>query len=135
MAGSMALQTLLGKLGQISFLLMDVVAGRTGHLPAGAKAFAVAEQRDLIPVHIRLEGASVSFRAKILIQLLTRLVGESRLDWLRRARMAQTAIVQSPVSGKARRIENVLSSSLCRVRSVMLDMSLTFAVAFFTGDA
>src|SRR5262249_48063184 len=52
LAGLMTRKAFLSELNQVPLLLMDVVAGRAGHRRAGARAFALAQQRNLISVNV-----------------------------------------------------------------------------------
>ena len=74
LAGLMTRKAFLRELSQISLLLVDVMASRAGHLRAGAKTFALAQKRDLIPVNV---SAGISFARpgrRIFIQPLAGLI-------------------------------------------------------------
>src|SRR5262249_1999878 len=115
LAGLMTRKAFLSELNQVPLLLMDVVAGRAGHRRAGAKAFALAQQRNLIPVNVRCRIGFAPSGGGSFIQPLSRFILERRLLGVPRARMAQSAIIQLPVARKARWVENILSLLLGRV--------------------
>src|SRR5215475_12959225 len=52
LAGLMTRKAFLRELSQISLLLVDVMACRAGHLGAGAKTFALPQERDLVSVNV-----------------------------------------------------------------------------------
>ena len=55
---------------QISFRFMDVVASRTGHRRAGAKALAAPQQPDLIAMNVRHRPVLVRRREEKVVEAL-----------------------------------------------------------------
>src|SRR5256884_3195490 len=134
LARLMTRQTLLEKRRHVALRTMDVVARRARHARARAKTLAALQQRHLIPVDVggrrRVRG-----RGEIVVELVTRSVGERRNFWVPLAGMAQGTVVHLPVSGEARGIENVASARLRGMRRLIPDVGAPVSMTFFAGDA
>src|SRR2546425_10749648 len=104
LARLMTRQALLDKGCHVALRTMDVVARRARHAPARAKTFSALQQRHLIPVDVggrrRVRG-----RGEIILQLVTRSVGERRNFWVPPAGVAQGTVFHLPVSRETRGIE------------------------------
>src|SRR5437879_10003585 len=81
LARLMTRQTLLEKRRHVALRTMDVVARRARHARARAKTLRALQQRHLIPVDVggrrRVRG-----RGEIVVELVTRSVGERRNFWV-----------------------------------------------------
>src|SRR5439155_8644835 len=110
LARLMTRQTLLRELGDVSFRSMDVVASRTGHVSARAKALAAPQQPHLITMHVRNGNIGVGSSDEIVVEPLTRPVCERRSSRLPLPGMAQRAIFHPSVPRDARGIEDGCSA-------------------------
>src|SRR5947208_14540028 len=133
LARLMARQTLLSQRRNVSFRSMDVVARRTGHVRARAKALAAPQQSHLITMDVRNGNVRVRSRDEIVVEPLARSVRERRSPRLALARMAQGARIPPPVPREPRRIENECSAGLSWVRRLISNMLSPLAMTLFTG--
>src|SRR6266480_831470 len=135
LARLMARQALLDKRGHVALRSMDVVARRAGHVRARAKTPAALQQPHLIAVDVRDRCRLVRRRGEIVVELVTRSVGERRRFRVPRAGMAQGAVVHPPVPRETCRVENVASARIRGVGRLIPRMSSPVAMTFFTRDA
>src|SRR2546427_1026984 len=103
----MTRQALLDKRRYVALRTMDVVTRRARHARARAKTLAALQQRHLIPVDVggrrRVRG-----RGEIVVELVTRSVGERRNLRVPLAGMAQGTGVHLPVSRETRDRKSVV---------------------------
>src|SRR6266446_5288590 len=97
----MTRQALLDKRRHVALRTMHVVARRARHAQARAKTLAALQQRHLIPVDVRGRRC-VRRRGEIIVELVTRSVGERRNFRVPLAGVAQGTAVHPPVSGEVR---------------------------------
>src|SRR4029077_12018110 len=130
----MTRQALLDKRRHVTLRTMNVMARRARHARARAKTLAALQQRHLIPVDVRGR-RRVRGRGEIVVEVVTRSVGERRYFWVPLSGVAQGAVVHLPVPGETRGIEDIASARVRRMRCLILDVGSPVPMTFFAGDA